>query len=263
MTISSFSTVSLNPYPIISFNIKTPSSTYTAITSSKKFIIHTLSASRAAMRIASHFSRGLGAENFVDPEDGSPLPFVVTKIPGMEDDKTEPPLLVSNELVNPVLGTIPMPYAFKCEYEGQHIVVSDHVILTAKIVQVLHTPRGPNLDFGRPYGKQVIGLSYADGMYRRPGRGVNPNEKQSAADGERGNKIGRLEVVLRNLRDLVDPGKELGRGELAERITGLMGEAARERARRAGVLREKEIERLEKRGGKTEGKKGMGQDDTD
>jgi flavin reductase (DIM6/NTAB) family NADH-FMN oxidoreductase RutF len=239
MTISSFNTVSLDPFPIVSFNVKVPSATHDAITNSGKFIIHTLSTSADAIKIADHFSKGRGQAAF-HPEEHVPFRTTAT-------GPHEPPLLASKELINPVTGTITFPYAFKCKL-GKSLRIHDHVIITAEIVRVLRTPRGEALDFGVPHGKTTIGLSYADGGYRQ---GSYPAKDPSAHYGV-GNMPSQLEFYLRKLRELVDPGRNLSKEDLIRRIGKLQLESARQRALKGMALNLKGKNDAKERGSKVE-----------
>lgn len=58
MTVSSFNTVTLSPEPIISFNVRRPSETLAALTSSGRFLVHLLAPTCSAAALARHFSRG-------------------------------------------------------------------------------------------------------------------------------------------------------------------------------------------------------------
>jgi len=60
MTISSFTTVTLDPEPIISFNIRTPSSTLAALKTTRFFLLHLLSQNPAARSVAELFTKGNG-----------------------------------------------------------------------------------------------------------------------------------------------------------------------------------------------------------
>ncbi|GME21893.1 putative oxidoreductase [Neofusicoccum parvum] len=58
MTISSLNTVSLVPSPVVSFNIRVPSSTWDAIRVQSRFRIHLLKATERGSEIAESFARG-------------------------------------------------------------------------------------------------------------------------------------------------------------------------------------------------------------
>lgn len=64
MTISSFTTVSLSPSPIVSFNIHAKSSTLAALRESKEFLIHFLADTEAAAALAREFSKGGGGRHW-------------------------------------------------------------------------------------------------------------------------------------------------------------------------------------------------------
>lgn len=63
-TISSFNTVTLDPEPVVSFNIKKLSSTFDAIESSERFWVHFLRPSPSSTRLADKFTRGHSPELF-------------------------------------------------------------------------------------------------------------------------------------------------------------------------------------------------------
>ncbi|PYI30193.1 hypothetical protein BP00DRAFT_426795 [Aspergillus indologenus CBS 114.80] len=58
MTVSSFNTVTLHPTPIISFNVRRPSETLTALQSSGRFLVHLLAPHARTAALARDFSRG-------------------------------------------------------------------------------------------------------------------------------------------------------------------------------------------------------------
>lgn len=58
LTISSMTSLSINPKPLIQFNIKTPSSTSTDIKRNRLFAIHFLEPTSNNIDLARHFSRG-------------------------------------------------------------------------------------------------------------------------------------------------------------------------------------------------------------
>lgn len=58
MTVSSFSSVTLDPKPTITFSITKPSRTYDAIANSRRFNIHVLRDDENGARLAHHFTQG-------------------------------------------------------------------------------------------------------------------------------------------------------------------------------------------------------------
>jgi flavin reductase (DIM6/NTAB) family NADH-FMN oxidoreductase RutF len=67
-TISSFNTVSLDPEPIVSFNIGRQSSTFDAIKASERFWVHFLTLEQSAAELAQRFTRGNRRSLFGDLE---------------------------------------------------------------------------------------------------------------------------------------------------------------------------------------------------
>ncbi|KAF8852766.1 hypothetical protein BDZ45DRAFT_97368 [Acephala macrosclerotiorum] len=74
MTLSSFTTLTLTPYPIIQFNIKAPSRTLDALMETRHFLVHILEATKAGAKVAAAFTKGnatgpnAAGSPFVDPE---------------------------------------------------------------------------------------------------------------------------------------------------------------------------------------------------
>jgi flavin reductase (DIM6/NTAB) family NADH-FMN oxidoreductase RutF len=58
MTVSSFTSLSLDPTPSVIFNISLPSHTYTAIESSRRFNVHVLNDNEAGALLAQRFAKG-------------------------------------------------------------------------------------------------------------------------------------------------------------------------------------------------------------
>ncbi|KUJ21368.1 uncharacterized protein LY89DRAFT_715568 [Mollisia scopiformis] len=69
MTVSSFTTVSLDPHPIIQFNIKVPSRTLGALMETRHFFVHILEATMLGAKIAAAFTKGNSPDGnpFVNP----------------------------------------------------------------------------------------------------------------------------------------------------------------------------------------------------
>ena len=139
MTMSSFTSLTLSPTPLVTFNIAAPSRTLDAITSSGKFNVHVLAGDPNGAAVASHFTRGNvgghvfeGLENVVCNEDG-------------------------------VLKGEGVLFALRCQLvkdasEGGLVKVRDHVIVIGEVVEMV-----PVSD------KDEFGLVYADRRYRQVG----------------------------------------------------------------------------------------------
>ncbi|GIZ38614.1 hypothetical protein CKM354_000202600 [Cercospora kikuchii] len=57
VTVSSFNTVTLNPHPVVSFNLKLPSRTWDAIHETQQFVVHVLASNSRGAAIAETFTR--------------------------------------------------------------------------------------------------------------------------------------------------------------------------------------------------------------
>ena len=134
LTLSSMTPLSLDPDPLLSFNIRLPSSTYDSLRSTPNFLIHLLSSSPAAAHLATFFSKPLPlAANLDGP--GTP-----------QDVNTESPPDFSRG-VRAVL---------RCTMLGDGWVVADHVVIVAKVEGIVPSARGL---------ADEQGLIYADGTF--------------------------------------------------------------------------------------------------
>ncbi|KAI9736957.1 MAG: hypothetical protein M1834_000546 [Cirrosporium novae-zelandiae] len=122
LTVSSFNTVSLDPIPIVSFNIKLPSRTWTAIDRSHAFTVHLLNDSRVATSIARKFAGPDLAHKGVQPSDIEEMTY---KVSGRS------PLLKVMDAVS---------FAFQCELLSTHSV-GDHMVVFGKVEKV-YCPEG-------------------------------------------------------------------------------------------------------------------------
>ena len=162
MTVSSFNTVTLDPTPLVSFNVRTPSATHTALTASGIFLAHFLSSTAFGARIADVFAKGNNAtgQAFKDlaiDGRGNVKIFTGPEIRGA-------PLLIGSGVLR----------ALRCRVlPGKEIVVGDHVVLVAEVVGILETPRN---EAGVNNGEEM-GLMYVDQGYKRIGAAIIIDEE--------------------------------------------------------------------------------------
>jgi flavin reductase (DIM6/NTAB) family NADH-FMN oxidoreductase RutF len=148
MTISSFTTLTLTPVPIVTFNIRRPSQTLDAVRASGKFCVHILSANKEGASVANVFTKGNGRNG---PGDiWKSKEFVVFKGKTLED----PPLLRAKGITK----------VLRCEIleENGLVEVGDHMLVLAKVVGILQ----PDPVQGEVMEK---GLGYLDREYRAVG----------------------------------------------------------------------------------------------
>ena len=120
LTVSSFNTVTLDPTPIVSFNIKAPSSTYDAIQKSKKFIVHIPAANLVGSRMASLFANP--SENPFDAQRDLLLEDF------QQDDSNEPPLLQVKAAFS---------FAVHCDLLKE-VNIGDHYVVFGKATGISH-----------------------------------------------------------------------------------------------------------------------------
>ncbi|RHZ74715.1 hypothetical protein CDV55_109021 [Aspergillus turcosus] len=145
MTVSSFNTVTLHPSPVISFNVRRPSETLTALQSSGRFLVHLLAPTPATAALARDFSRGnhnlallSGKGDFEFAQhvsaDGSvtrPLPILRRRAISQTNTNTEESECVED-----------FPFVFECQLNPQGVEVYDHTIVVGTVVRALlrHLP---------------------------------------------------------------------------------------------------------------------------
>ncbi|KAL0932948.1 flavin reductase like domain-containing protein [Colletotrichum truncatum] len=140
MTMSSFVSLSMDPVPLVTFNVRTPSRTLQAIQDENGlFNIHVLAEGTEGARVAEWFTKGnMGGEVFKNLPGG---------IEVAEEDG-EAPVLEGKGVL----------FVLKCQVLGEGLVrVRDHVVVVGEVKGVV---RGDGQGFG---------LVYADRRYRTLG----------------------------------------------------------------------------------------------
>ncbi|KAF4971035.1 hypothetical protein FSARC_2048 [Fusarium sarcochroum] len=142
MTMSSFTSLTLTPTPLVTFNIATPSRTLDAMRASRGFNVHVLSGDESGASVASHFTRGnVGGSIFEGVEYSQ------------DDDEA------------PVLKEEGVMFALRCRVlqdapEEGLMRVRDHVIVVGEVVEMVRVSAEEDEKFG---------LVYADRRYRQVG----------------------------------------------------------------------------------------------
>jgi flavin reductase (DIM6/NTAB) family NADH-FMN oxidoreductase RutF len=151
---SSFTSLTLSPTPLVSFNIATPSRTLDAITSSQEFNIHVLASDESGAAVADHFTRG-NMDGVFDTIEGAT--YTAHR---REDGSVSAPLLAGEG----VLRVLRCKLLRDGAMEGL-VRVRDHMIVVGEVVEMI--PGNKTKEFG---------LAYADRRYRQVG-GVIENEQ--------------------------------------------------------------------------------------
>ncbi|TQS38890.1 hypothetical protein Golomagni_00595 [Golovinomyces magnicellulatus] len=162
MTLSSVSTVTLKPEPIISFNIKKPSHTLDALRHHGHFLIHFPSCTKSGALLADRFSRGFLQYHHEQAQcfDKS----TALSILNIQGQQVSLPALLS--------PAYPINNILKCEVYGEngYIDVADHVIVVGKVLKTWSntSPRNnistTSSNAKSSHGKNS-GLTYFDGSY--------------------------------------------------------------------------------------------------
>ncbi|MCJ1254753.1 hypothetical protein MMC24_002569 [Lignoscripta atroalba] len=135
LLVSSFNTVTLHPHPIVSFNLKLPSSTFDAIQTSLQFTVYSVS----SIATAKTFVKGEW------PKDKDRRDWVGSI--GATDNKELLP------------GTI---FKMSCEWlKEKSVQVGDHIIMIGRVLR---------LEGAGSSGKSHPQLIYSEGQYRNAGK---------------------------------------------------------------------------------------------
>ncbi|RJE17595.1 oxidoreductase [Aspergillus sclerotialis] len=167
MTVSSFNTVTLIPEPVISFNVKRPSETLTALRSSGRFLAHLLAPNKATATLARDFSKG--NHNLTILDGKGEFEFVgvdVESSHGGDGRKLKLPIL-RRRGANPPDGMEDFPFVFECRVMDKEMEVYDHTIVLATVVRALVEPPGVVGE-----GRKDLCLTYADTRFWGAGREI-------------------------------------------------------------------------------------------
>jgi flavin reductase (DIM6/NTAB) family NADH-FMN oxidoreductase RutF len=148
MTMSSFTSLTLSPTPLVTFNIAFPSRTLDAITTSRTFNIHIMAGDSVGSALADRFTRGNTA--------GSAL------FDGVKWKEASAPILTDDGVL----------CVLKCRLledapSGGVVEVRDHAIIVGEVVEMI-----PGRDQGEGFG-----LVYADRRYREMGDAIAKHEE--------------------------------------------------------------------------------------
>jgi flavin reductase (DIM6/NTAB) family NADH-FMN oxidoreductase RutF len=168
MTLSSFTTLTLSPEPIITFNIKEPSHTLSALSHSRHFLIHILEATENGMNIASAFTQGNRHSGSMFLSKNKEV-FEVEERIVWKDGSSEfkIPMLKAPGVIK-VLECVVMGLSQKdakskekaSKLKGSGLLkFGDHVLVLGKVKEIL----------GGEGGEEKNGLCYSNGRYRRAG----------------------------------------------------------------------------------------------
>lgn len=168
MTMSSFTSLSLRPTPIVTFNIATPSRTLDAVTRSREFNIHVLSGDVEGARVAEWFRRGnadgLGVFDQGRMWEGCGCEYIVAPPEEQQQQRQQQKQreVEGEGEVAPLLRGKGVLYAMRCRVlddtpAGGLVRVRDHVVVLAEVVEIVEGEGGP---------AEVFGLAYADRRYR-------------------------------------------------------------------------------------------------
>lgn len=177
MTLSSFTSLSLSP-PLITFNIRAPSRTLSALKQSGVFLIHVLEANREGATVADSFTKGNAdgvevGETF-RPRGGS-----------FQVENTFLDLQKNGSITSDNNGGLPklvgkgIKRVLACELHRQpptinqgisdgFIEVGEHVLVVAKVISILSEDKNPD----QSESNVNYGLSYVDGRYRAVGETI-------------------------------------------------------------------------------------------
>jgi len=157
---SSLTSLSLSPTPLVTFNVKTPSRTLDAVVASGRFNVHVLTGDAAGTRVAEWFASGNWG---FDPFEGVERAGVV-----VEDNA---PGRIKGGVAGLGTGIVlkgeGVAAVVTCKVE-QALEVRDHVIVVGEVDGI----------GGLAEGELEVGLGYADRAYRRAGEVISKHTEK-------------------------------------------------------------------------------------
>lgn len=177
MTMSSFTSLTLHPAPVVTFNVATPSRTLDAVAASRAFNIHVLRGDAEGTRVAEWFRRGnaagLGVFDPARMREGCGCEVVIGRR-GPEKEEEEEANVRQGEGGNggalpPLLKGRGVLYTLRCKVldddgpTGGLVRVRDHVVVLAEVVEIVEGQESAAA------GEETFGLAYADRKYRQLG----------------------------------------------------------------------------------------------
>ncbi|KAJ5296008.1 hypothetical protein PENANT_c001G09809 [Penicillium antarcticum] len=136
MTVSSFSTVTLTPHPVISFNVRRPSETLNALLASGRFLVHLLAPGPATATLARDFSRGNNTLAAMLSGHGE-FEFAALDVGAEGHQRPLPILRRRGEGLTPEQKGADFPFVFECELHPSKIEVHDHSIVLGTVVRTI------------------------------------------------------------------------------------------------------------------------------
>lgn len=164
MTMSSFTSLSLHPVPLITFNIALPSRTLEAIAQSREFNIHVLSGDGEGARVADWFRRGNASDRGVFEAGRMRDGCGCEAVQQGQEGRGAAPLLRGKGVL----------YGLKCKLLDDEpnrglVRARDHVVVLAEVREITEGR-------GEQPGQEVFGLAYADRRYRQLGATIVQEE---------------------------------------------------------------------------------------
>ncbi|KAL4881594.1 flavin reductase like domain-containing protein [Aspergillus karnatakaensis] len=199
MTVSSFNTVTLTPYPIISFNVRRPSETLNALLHSGRFLVHLLSPEKNAAALARDFAKGnwsrVSEDGFAADVAGGGFEFVpynpgqllsgagsiqVGEVKGggngnKGDTSNNFPLPLLRKKSAGDSDTASIPFVLECRLLSESVVdVYDHSIVVGRAVRAITDPNSDHNSAGIPSAtdSEELCLTYANTKFWKIGEGL-------------------------------------------------------------------------------------------
>ncbi|KAJ5138413.1 uncharacterized protein N7515_003261 [Penicillium bovifimosum] len=136
MTVSSFSTVTLTPQPVISFNVRRPSETLNALLASRRFLVHLLAPGSATATLARDFSKGNVTLAAMLSGHGE---FEFARLPARDEDAGSLNALpiLQRRGAGHANARADFPFVFECELMKDKIDVHDHSIVLGTVLRTI------------------------------------------------------------------------------------------------------------------------------
>ncbi|OQE24627.1 hypothetical protein PENSTE_c007G09271 [Penicillium steckii] len=172
MTVSSFSTVTLTPHPVISFNVRRPSETLNALLSSGRFLVHLLAPSSTTATLARDFSKGNTTLASMLSGHGD---FEFNALTANRDNgpSQERPLPILRRRGQSPDQIVDFPFVFECTLHPSKIDVHDHSIVLGTVVRAIEGPGASHsIEQGDEHSPDRLCLTYANTRFWKMGSDI-------------------------------------------------------------------------------------------
>lgn len=228
MTLSSFTTLTLTPFPIVTFNIRRPSKTLKTLAKSRHFLVHLLEGDTWGAMLADTFAQGNSGTPGSKAGNSPFQDFDVEDLLVHKDDGVgELQRVYLPRIRDPGVKAVMLCELLESNGNGLNRV-GDHDVIFASVTKVMTVKEGAEAE--------GYGLTYVDGGYRVAGevvekmereeyKGILKSEGEKRAEVARAVAAKRVEMEKRQAREALERYERNSKGAAPSVLSGTVTEA--------------------------------------